>query len=147
MHAPKRVSFGFWLVMLKWWYFDLDAYWIRELIYIETTLPSTAWLKSNVVEDEIVTKSLTNDFLPKQTKSEDEDDDDESVINHPYAVELRKLLDILQTLCIQAKQVLEQELDLEKTLKQLLNRKRSRDSSRSDIDKFLRVQTWLTFAK
>ena len=133
--------------MLKLWDFDLDAYWIRELIYIETTLPSTAWLKSNVVEDEIVTKSLTNDFLPKQTESEDEDDDDESVINHPYAVELRKLLDILQTLCIQAKQVLEQELDLEKTLKQLLNRKRSRDSSRSDIDKFLRVQTWLTLAK
>ncbi|CAF1027311.1 unnamed protein product [Adineta ricciae] len=119
-----------------------NAYWIRELIYIETTLPSTAWLKSNVVEDETVSKSLMNDFVPKQTESEEEedDDDDESVINHPYAVELRKLLDILQTLCVQAKQVLEQEIDLEKTLKQLLKRQRSRDSSRSDIDKFLRVK-------
>ena len=90
-----------------------------------------------------------NDFLPKQTESEDEeekdgddddDDDHESVINHPYAVELRKLFDILQTLCVQAKQVVEQEIDLGKTLKQLLKRQRSRDSSQSDIDKFLRVK-------
>ena len=89
-----------------------------------------------------------NDFLPKQTESENEEEEDggdddhdhESMINHPYAVELRKLFDILQTLCVQAKQVVEQEIDLGKTLKQLLKRQRSRDSSQSDIDKFLRVK-------
>ncbi|CAF1088242.1 unnamed protein product [Adineta steineri] len=112
-----------------------NAYWIRDLIYIESTLPSKTWLKSNIIEQEIV------DHYPKESIQnkidEHKDDEDELLINHPYAVELRKLLDILHMLCTQANQFLEYEINLEKTLKRLLTTK---ETQASNFDQFLTVQ-------
>ena len=95
----------------------LDAYWMRELIYIESILPKKIWLKSMVIEEEII------DHYIRDSAYRQEEDDDSS-INASYDIEPRKLLDILQMLCIQAKQVLEYEFRLEIKLKQLLRIKK-----------------------
>lgn len=50
-----------------------------------------------------------------------DDDEKASLDNHPHSAELRKLSDILDMLCVQAEQALENEVDLETMLKQLLS--------------------------
>jgi hypothetical protein len=103
--------------------FLLDAYRIRELIYIESTLPSISWLKSNIIENEIINSDPKDSILIKTT--EQEEDSHESISNHQRFSELSKLLDILHMLCSQAKQVLEKEISHEMILKQLLKARNS----------------------
>ncbi len=113
----------------------IDAYWIRELIYIESTLPNKTWLKSNTTEREVVDHYLKDSIQNKTDKQEEDDDEkeDEFLMNYPYGIELRKLLDILHKLCTQTKQVLDHEIDLERMLKQLLTIRKTRDSMGSDL--------------
>ncbi|CAF3944056.1 unnamed protein product, partial [Rotaria magnacalcarata] len=81
-----------------------NAYRIRELIYIESTIPSIKWLRSNIIKCEF----MDNDsILKKYENNENEESDyNETVVNQQLFVELGKLLDILNILCSQAKQVL-----------------------------------------
>ena len=99
---------------------SLDAYWIRELIFIETILPNERWFKSNIIERETMHRDLQDPVNPSATAIEDTENGEESSVQQPYATELKKSLDILDMLCIQAKQALEYETNLEGTLKQLL---------------------------
>jgi hypothetical protein len=55
---------------------------VRDLIYIELSLPSNTWLKSNIIEHEII------DYYLRDSIQEE----DESLINQPYEIELIKLL-------------------------------------------------------
>ncbi|CAF3422100.1 unnamed protein product [Rotaria sp. Silwood1] len=93
-----------------------NAYWIRELIYIESTLPSKTWLKHNIVEYE----STEHHIEASIHNSADKQDENEALVNQLYKSELRKLYDILDMLCTQAKQILDYEINLEQMLKQLL---------------------------
>ncbi|CAF3407987.1 unnamed protein product [Rotaria sp. Silwood1] len=93
-----------------------NAYWIRELIYIESTLPSKTWLKHNIVEYE----STEHHLEASIHNSADKQDENEALVNQSYKSELRKLYDILDMLCTQAKQILDYEINLEQMLKQLL---------------------------
>lgn len=100
----------------------IDGYQIREVIYIESTIPRRAQLKKNVTECDVV------DFYPKDSilmKSEQEDegeddDESESLVNRQENSQPGKLLEILNMLCTQAQQVLEKEIAHERLLKQLL---------------------------
>ncbi len=65
---------------------------------------------------------------------------DEASINQPYRNELEKLLDILDMLCTQAKQVLEYEIDLEKMIKRLSEIRKARHSVGSISDRYLTVK-------
>lgn len=96
----------------------LDAYWIRELIYIESTLPSKTWLKHNIIDYETV-DNYFNDSIEGKTEKQDENDN-KLLIDQSSGTELCKLLEVLQMLCTQAKQILDYEINLEQTLKQLL---------------------------
>ncbi|CAF1205520.1 unnamed protein product [Rotaria sordida] len=108
-----------------------NAYQIRELIYIESTLPSIKWLKSNIIENEII-DNYSKDSI---SKNQNEDDDhNEYLLSHQRIVELGKLLDILNMLITQAKQVLDKEINLEKILKQLLTVRKTQDSKESSSD-------------
>ncbi|CAF3672911.1 unnamed protein product [Rotaria sordida] len=104
-----------------------NAYWIRELIYIESTLPSKTWLKFNTIEYESIDHYL--DDIIKNNK--DQQDENESLINQSYGSEFRKLYDILDMLCTQAKQILDYEINLEQMLEPLLAIRKSRDLSGS----------------
>ncbi|CAF2821950.1 unnamed protein product [Rotaria sp. Silwood2] len=106
-----------------------NTYWIRELIYIESTLPSETWLKNNIIEYEII-ESYLDDSIKNNTDRQDENENDSS-INQSYESELRKLYDILHMLCTQAKQILNYEINLEQMLKQLLEIRKIRDSTES----------------
>lgn len=99
---------------------SLDAYWIRELIFIESILPNERWFKSNIIERETIESAPRDPVNPSATASEDTEHDEESSVQQPYATELKISLDILDMLCNQAKQALEYETNLEGTLKQLL---------------------------
>ncbi|CAF3396980.1 unnamed protein product [Rotaria socialis] len=106
-----------------------NAYWIRELIYIESTLPSKTWLKHNIVEyssdDNYINNSIEN-------KAHNQDEhENESLTNQPHIVELGKLVDILDFLCTQTKQILDYEINLEQTVKQLLTIRKAQDSHRT----------------
>ncbi|CAF2395150.1 unnamed protein product [Rotaria sp. Silwood2] len=97
-----------------------NAYQIRELIYIESTLPRIKWLKSNIVENEMI-DNYSKDSISKKHDDENEDNvHNEYSLNHQRIVELGKLLDIINMLSTQAKQVLEKEINLETILRQLL---------------------------
>ena len=76
-------------------------------------------------------------------KQKENEDKDETSINQPYRNELEKLLDILDMLCTQAKQVLEYEIDLEKMIKRLLEIKKARHSIGSTSDRFLTVKSFM----
>ena len=107
----------------------LDAYRIRELIYIESTLPSISWLRKNVVDNETI-DVLKDSILTKeneQDKEENEDNYNESLSNRQRISELEKLFDIVNKLSSQAKQVLEQENHLEIILKQLLSARKTHE--------------------
>lgn len=70
--------------------------------------------------------------LKKGDESENEDNDyNEHTPNYKNFVELGKLLDILNMLCTQAKQVLQEEINLETKLKQLLTARQAQDSMTS----------------
>ena len=90
------------------------------MIYIEANLPSRGWLQSNVIEDEHV-DHYARDSGAQNESDAHKMDDKASLESHPHAVELRKLSDILDMLCSQAKQALEKEIDLEQMLRQLLS--------------------------
>ena len=116
----------------------LDAYRIRELIYIEATLPSLAWLKSNIKKDEVVDDDPKDSILKKNNEQNEKEDDDEDY-NEPLSNRLRvselgKLLDILNMLCTQAKQSLGKEIHLEAILKQLLAVRKTSISMESTSD-------------
>ncbi|CAF4085623.1 unnamed protein product, partial [Rotaria magnacalcarata] len=106
-----------------------NAYRIRELIYIESTIPSIKWLRSNIIKCEF----MDNDsILKKYENNENEESDyNETVVNQQLFVELGKLLDILNILCSQAKQVLEKEVNLGIIFKQLLSVRKAQDSTGS----------------
>ncbi|CAM4857143.1 unnamed protein product [Rotaria socialis] len=106
-----------------------NAYRIRELIYIESTVPSIKWLRSNIIKCEF----MDNDSILKKHESNknEENDYNENVLNQQIFVELGKLLDILNVLCSQAKQVLETEINLDIILKQLLSVRKAQDSTGS----------------
>jgi hypothetical protein len=98
---------------------SLDAYWIRELIFIETILPFEKWLRSNVIECETI-----EDYARESVRApidNTNDIDDQIIVQHPYAIELRQLVDILEMLCIQVQQVQQCEIQLEHLLRQLLD--------------------------
>ncbi|CAF0925386.1 unnamed protein product [Adineta ricciae] len=98
------------------------AYRIRELVYIESTLPSIAWLKLNIVQEEYADTAVKN--TTSKTDREESDAEYENYTqlssNQLNPVELNKLLEVLIMLCAQAKQTLEQEVGYERLLKRLL---------------------------
>lgn len=95
-------------------------------------------MRSNVIEHEAVDHYHTLESIHSRANSHAEDED-ELLANHPYAIELRKLLDVLEMLRTQAMQVLEQELDVERTLKQLAAHGKPRNSTQSVVDHFITV--------
>ncbi|CAF0926376.1 unnamed protein product [Rotaria sp. Silwood1] len=105
-----------------------NAYQIRELIYIESTLPSIKWLKSNIVENEIIDNDSKDSISKKYNEKKNDSDHKEYSLSHQRIIELGKLLDILNMLSTQAKQVLEKEINLETILKQLLTVRKVQDS-------------------
>ena len=129
--TDESVSMSFTLI-------SLDAYWIRELIFIETILPNEKWFKSNILERETIEHKLEDAAKPSTAATEDTENDEEPSVQQPYATELKKLRDILDMLCTQAKQALEYEIDLEGTLKHLLGEVSQPDSkpSNSHLDWF-----------
>ncbi|UJR28363.1 hypothetical protein I4U23_009606 [Adineta vaga] len=108
------------------------AYRIRELIYIESTLPSIAWLKSNIIDSEFCDTNGRNTI----SKSNDEQCEiyNESLLKHGNLTELSKLADTLNMLCVQAKQILEKEIDYEKLLQKLLTVRQTQSSIESTTD-------------
>jgi hypothetical protein len=93
------------------------------LIYIESTLPGLSWLKSNIIDKEIIDDYAKDSILIKtneKDKNDDDDDYNQSLLNRQRYSELSKLLDILNMLSTQAKQVLEKEIYLERILNKLL---------------------------
>jgi hypothetical protein len=82
-------------------------------------------------------KDLIQDKIAKQEEDENED---ESLINQPHKNELGKLLEVLDMLCIQAKQGLDYETDLERLIKQLLLIRKARGAFGSISDRFLTVK-------
>jgi hypothetical protein len=91
------------------------------LIYIESTLPFTSWLKSYIIENETIDDRKDSILIKTNEQNENDDEDyNESLINRQRYSELGKLLEILNMLTTQAKQVLEKEIYLEIILKQLL---------------------------
>ena len=59
------------------------------------------------------------DLIQNQAVEQDSDKDG-TLMNESYEIELRKLSDILDMLCIQAKKALEHEINLEEILETLL---------------------------
>ena len=57
----------------------------------------------------------------QKSDEENENDNKKSLFNDRTIYELRKLFDILNMLCIQVKQILENEIYLERKLERLLN--------------------------
>ncbi len=91
------------------------------MIYIESTLPFTSWLKSYIIENETIDDRKDSILIKTNEQNENDDEDyNESLINRQRYSELGKLLEILNMLTTQAKQVLEKEIYLEIILKQLL---------------------------
>lgn len=92
------------------------------MIYIESTLPGLSWLKSNIIDKEIIDDYAKDSILIKTNEKDKNDDDDynQSLLNRQRYSELGKLLDILNMLSTQAKQVLEKEIYLERILNKLL---------------------------
>jgi len=112
----------------------IDAYLIRELIYIESTLPSTAWLKFNIIENEFLDYYEKDSILTKKDQQDESEDEDESLSKRQRLGELEKLLAIISMLCTQAKEVLEKENDFEIILKQLLAARKAQSSKASSTD-------------
>jgi len=101
------------------------------LIYIESTLPGLSWLKSNIIDKEIIDDYAKDSILIKtneKDKNNDDDDYNQSLLNRQRYSELGKLLDILNMLSTQAKQVLEKEIYLERILKKLLATRKAHGS-------------------
>ncbi|CAF1512262.1 unnamed protein product [Didymodactylos carnosus] len=98
-----------------------NAYRIRELIYIETTLP-IKWLKNNITEDQIIEVKLTSITANKQDEIRDEDDNDDNKSTKRIP-ELQMIYDIVVMLCNQAKSLLTTEINFEQSLKKLLTAK------------------------
>lgn len=94
----------------------LEAYRTREVIYIESTLPSITKLRDNIIEFEIENIPSKN-FISLRTN----DESDEPLANRQSSSDHTKLLQILNMLCTQAKAVLEKEIHFERLLKQLLS--------------------------
>ena len=109
----------------------LGSYQIRELIYTECTLPSAAWLKSNTIEHEFVDVYAKDSIATKNDKRNvqeaDVEEPSESSAHRQVAAELGKSLEILKMLCAQAKETLEKEMTLERTLRQLLAARQASD--------------------
>ena len=109
----------------------VGSYQIRELIYTECTLPSTAWLKSNTIEHEFVDVYAKDSIATKNDKRNVQEADveevNESSAHRQGAAELGKSLEILNMLCAQAKETLAKEVTLERTLRQLLVARQASD--------------------
>ena len=109
----------------------LGSYRIRELIYTECTLPSTACLKSNTIKHEFVDVFAKDSVATKNDKRNAQeanaDQSNESSAHRQGFVELGKSLEILNMLCAQAKEALEGEITLERTLRQLLIARQASD--------------------
>jgi len=106
----------------------LESYQIREVIYIESNLRTSSWFKSNIIDKEIVDIYPKKSVLSKtneEAESESEDSQ-ESSSKRQRSSEYRKLLDIVNMLCTQAKHVLAKEIQLEKILRQLLSTTRKK---------------------
>ena len=88
--------------------FVLDAYWIRELIYIESIFPEKFLLPSAMIEEEIVDNYIEESNHPEEENS-----------HSSSRRELDNLLALLDTLCTQTKQVFDYEFLLQSSLKQL----------------------------
>lgn len=99
------------------------------MIYIESTLPGLSWLKSNIIDKEIIDDYAKDSILIKTNEKDKNDDDDynQSLLNRQRYSELSKLLDILNMLSTQAKQVLEKEIYLERILNKLLATRKALD--------------------
>lgn len=109
---------------------------MRELIYIESTLPSKTWLKFNLIEEE-----STISYLQNTTENKiDAQEEKETLIQQSYEMELQKLVDVLDMLCTQAKQILEQQNQLEEKFKQLLTIKKRQISVGSTLGRCLSVK-------
>lgn len=88
--------------------FVLDAYWIRELIYIESIFSRKFLFPSAIIEEEIV-----DNYIEESDHPEEENPHSSS------RRELDNLLALLNTLCTQTKQVFDYELHLQSSLEQL----------------------------
>lgn len=69
------------------------------------------------ITDQVVDLRKSDADLVDESEANDLD---AAPVQSQNKIELRKLLDILNMLCTQAKQTLEKEINLERTLKQLL---------------------------
>lgn len=101
--------------------FHLESYHIRELIYIETTLPTRSQLRKNIIDEEII-KYDPKDLISMKSEEEEEEEEEENeeLINNQQNSQSKKLLDILNMLCTQATQVLDKENSYEQILTQFL---------------------------
>jgi len=77
---------------------------------------SKTWFKFKILEHESIDHYVRELIQNKQQQEEE----DKSLINQSYGIESRKLLDILDMLCTQTKQILDYEINLEIMLRQLL---------------------------
>lgn len=96
---------------------------------MECTLPSTSKLRKNTTDQESIERSLKDLILSKT--NEDDEDYNETILNRQRFSEFNKLLEILNMLNKQAKQVLEKEIYFERLLNRLLA---SRQAHSSIID-------------
>lgn len=82
---------------------------------------SKTWFNFKILEHEPIDHYVRE---PIQNKQEE----DKSLINQSYGIESRKLLDILDMLCTQTKQILDYEINLEIMLRQLLTIRKTQTS-------------------
>lgn len=110
--------------------FNLEAYEVRELIYIETTLPTISQLRKNTIDHDIDEYS-PNDLISMELEKNDEDnnEENESQINYQQKSKSKRILDVLNMLCKQAKEVLDREISHERMLRQLLRIRQTETSS------------------
>lgn len=106
------------------------AYEVRELIYIETTLPTISQLRKNTIDHDIDEYSA-NDLMLMELEKNDEDnnEENESQINYQQKSKSKRILDVLNMLCKQAKEVLDREISHERMLRQLLRIRQTETSS------------------
>lgn len=90
-------------------------------------------LKSFLIDEQTIKVEDKDEQIEKEF---DDNETDSSIISAQRStnVESRKLLDILNMLCTQAKQTLEREINLERVLKQLLKIDKNHISVSSNVD-------------
>ncbi len=80
---------------------------------------SKTWFNFKILEHEPIDHYVREPIQNKQQQQQEEEDKS-FIINQSYGIESRKLLDILDMLCTQTKQILDYEINLEIMLRQLL---------------------------